>query len=156
MQNTAGNNDCLNQSAEKECLDAILKTTKMGIYSMNVLFSKMKKNEKILNFLLKQVELYKFVEKNAEELAKKCGVEGYSIPLCQKLPVRCSVAMQLFFDDSESHIAKMTLKGLEMGVIELIEVRNKFKGKVSRECEELLSTLLLRLDTFDDEMKSFL
>lgn len=64
--------------------------------------------------------------------------------------------MQLFFDDSESHIAKMTLKGLEMGVIELIEVRNKFKGKVSRECEELLSTLLLRLDTFDDEMKSFL
>lgn len=80
MQNTAENNDSMNQSAEKECLDAILKTTKMGIYSMNVLFSKMKKNEKILNFLQKQVELYKFVEKKCRGACEKMRVRGVLYP----------------------------------------------------------------------------
>jgi len=65
-----------------------------------------------------------------ETLMKERGLEAKSISKMKELSVDMGIMMNTMFDSSDSHIAEMMVKGLEMGVVSL---RNMLKDNPPRD-----------------------
>ena len=60
-----------------------------------------------------------------EALMKERGLEAESISKMKELSVDMGIMMNTMFDSSDSHIAEMMVKGLEMGVVSLRKMLNE-------------------------------
>lgn len=156
MENFEENIKDAKKNSDVIALLAITKTVVMGIYSVKILLEKIESDRSIAPKLIGHKNYYNDVLEKAKELLEKDGGSVNEIPLFQKMMIKLSVSTQILIDESDKHIAKMMLKGIEMGVIELIEVKNSEKDSLSIYVFRLLEELLKTLDLFDSDLKSLL
>lgn len=142
--------------ADKAAAMAVSKTTAMGIYSVEKLLEKLFDDREIVRFLKDQLSAYTRFFKDANGILRSFDEEPYRANVFEKLMVKSAICMQAGADKTDSHIAKMILKGTEMGIIELIEIKNRYEDVLSPDVMHLVEEVLLSLDAFDKDMKSFL
>ncbi len=144
------------ESFDREALHAITKTATVGLYSVETLIKKIPSDRTIKQKLEGHIAYYRDVIEKAKSIATDKSDAIYKLSLPMKAMIKCSVSTQYFCDESNSHIAKMMLKGIEMGVIEIISVKSSGEKLITPEIFVILEEFLSTLDLFEKDLKALL
>lgn len=87
-------------------------------------------NKKLLTLLTEVIMKSTALLEKTEDLMSQRGIEAKNISKMKQLSVDAGIMMNTMFDSSDSHIAEMMVKGLEMGVVSL---RNMLKDNPPRD-----------------------
>ncbi len=111
---------------EIEVLEFINLNVKMGIFSIDGIL-KYVENDKLIKILEKQKREYEVIEKKAIALLKKANYSIKEISDLTKKSTKVMMNMKMLVDYSASNIAKMTIKGTNMGIIAITQKINNYK-----------------------------
>ncbi len=108
---------------DEELYCEIHRNLEMSAESTTAVMKKVE-NKKLLGHLSAVVMKSSELLEKTEGLMSERGIEAKSISKMKELSVDMGIMMNTMFDSSDSHIAEMMVKGLEMGVVSL---RNMLK-----------------------------
>lgn len=91
-----------------------------------------------------------------EILAKNKGIKLTDVNTMKKSMLAASIKMKTVMDDSNSHVAEMTLKGTVMGVTELIKDLSDYGDVLEPEAAELLKRLKDFEEKCEENLKKYL
>lgn len=106
--------------------------------------------------LLSERDGYEKILTDFEILAKNKGVEITDVNGMKKSMVAASIKMKTLMDDSDSHIAEMTLKGTIMGVTELIRDISENGHVYDKDVLELIERLKTFEETCEENLKKYI
>ncbi len=99
-------------------------------------------NKKLLEQLSAVVMKSSELLEKTEELMRERGIEAKSISKMKAISVDMGIMANTMFDSSDSHIAEMMVKGLEMGVVSLrkmLEVNPPKDEALAKLCTEVVT-----------------
>ncbi len=107
-------------------LNEINKVMEMGIISIdNVLEYKDLENvDKLRRYLKKQKKEYELIKEEVLMFLEKSNVKPQGISALLKLNTKVSMKMKIMKNSSESNVAKLFMKGTNMGIISMTEKIN--------------------------------
>lgn len=134
-----------------EFLNYIYEVTDMGISSISTLLQTIKEKDnkikKVLESILKGHEHFK---KEALNLIKKNKGNVKNPSLFAKAGSWMGIKMEISNDNSDSRIADMMIRGLDMGVIELDKRINNFDNNTDLKIKKIAKELKkFELDSID-------
>lgn len=91
-----------------------------------------------------------------EILAKNKGIKLTDVNTMKKSMLAASIKMKTVMDDSNSHVAEMTLKGTVMGVTELIKDLSDYGDILEADAAELLKRLKDFEEKCEENLKKYL
>ncbi len=91
-----------------------------------------------------------------EILAKNKGIKLTDVNTMKKSMLAASIKMKTVMDDSNSHVAEMTLKGTIMGVTELIKDLSDYGDILESDAAELLKQLKDFEEKCEENLKKYL
>ena len=106
--------------------------------------------------LLSERDGYEKILTDFEILAKNKGVEITDVNGMKKSMVAASIKMKTLMDDSDSHIAEMTLKGTVLGVTELIKDISEYGHLLDKDVYEQLEILKEFEEQCEENLKKYL
>ncbi len=115
--------------SDEELYCEVHRNLEMSAESTTAVLKKVE-NKKLLTHLTEVIMKSTALLEKTEELMKQRGIEAESISKMKQLSVDAGIMMNTMFDSSDSHIAEMMVKGLEMGVVSL---RNMLKDNPPRD-----------------------
>lgn len=111
------------RKADEELYCEIHRNLEMSAQSTTTVIKKVE-NKALLGHLGAVVMKSSELLEKTEALMSERGLEAKSISKMKELSVDMGIMMNTMFDSSDSHIAEMMVKGLEMGVVSLREMIN--------------------------------
>ncbi len=109
---------------DKELFCEIHRNLEMGAESTTMVIKKVE-DKALLGHLGAVVMKSSELLERTEALMSERGLEAKNISKMKELSVDMGIMMNTMFDSSDSHIAEMMVKGLEMGVVSLREMITK-------------------------------
>ena len=134
-------NDIKIVDKHEELLCEIHRNLEMSAESTTAVMKKVKSKELLLlltEVIMKSTELLN----TTVDLMKERGIEPQEISKMKQLSVDAGIMVNTLFDSSDSHIAEMMVKGLEMGVVSLRELVKKLTpsdDKISKLCTDVVT-----------------
>ncbi len=137
-----------------EVLKYIYKNASMGIVAIDLILEK-SKSKKISNLILMQKEEYEYISGEAKNLLEKKGYNAYNINAKDKLISRFMIYMKIKDPKNASVIAKMLIKGTNMGILDITDRINNYKIS-DKKVKNLAKTLKQILENNLEELKLFI
>ena len=106
--------------------------------------------------LLAERDGYEKLITEAAALAHEKNIELTDVGTMKKSMVAASIKMKTMVDDSDSHIAEMTMKGTVMGVTELIRDISESGALIDKEVLELLKKFRVFEENCEEIMKDYI
>ncbi len=106
--------------------------------------------------LLAERDGYEKLITEAAALAHEKGIELTDVGGMKKSMVAASIKMKTMVDDSDSHIAEMTMKGTVMGVTELIRDISESGALIDKEVLELLKKFRVFEENSEEKLKDYI
>ena len=106
--------------------------------------------------LLNEREGYEKIITDISVLGHKKGIDLPDVGTIQKTMVSASISMKTMMDDSDSHVAEMTLKGTITGVTELIKDISEFGHMLDSEVYDKLVLLKEFEEQCEENLKKYL
>lgn len=106
--------------------------------------------------LLNEREGYEKIITDISVIAHGKNIELSSVNTMQKTMVAASISMKTMMDDSDSHIAEMTLKGTVMGVTELIKDISEFGHMLDKDVYDQIEILKEFEEQCEENLKKYL
>lgn len=106
--------------------------------------------------LLAERDGYEKLITEAAALAHEKGIELTDVGGMKKSMVAASIKMKTMVDDSDSHIAEMTMKGTVMGVTELIRDISESCALIDKEVLELLKKFRVFEENSEEKLKDYI
>ena len=148
MQNT------IERNATAELAELVYKNSKMGGEAITDILPKIKdegateKCEKLRAELTRQFAEYEKIAAEAEKHLEKNDLPATEEGVLTKMASKLGIMMNTMKDPSPSHIAEMTVKGLSMGITEMIAQKREAE---KRGCDDEILKLAERLISFQEE-----
>lgn len=135
-------------------LDEIHKGACMGVDALTFVLDKVE-NEKFHSKLEKQLDDYRDISKIIEKLYPKYDEgEPHSTNVMNKAMTWSQVEMETLGDNSDSKIAELLLKGVNMGIIEGKRILNK--KELNKEVTEVVSKYVEMQEQSVEMLKCYL
>ncbi len=135
-------------------LNSIYQNVKMGIESIDELIE-ICKSQELKALMSRQLSDYHVFAKECEMIAKAENLDIKDNNWFDKTMLYSSIKMKTCFDKSEENIAEMLIVGSQMGIIDVIKMKNKC-GSDNNDILELS----MKLEEFQEkciqELKPFL
>ncbi len=106
--------------------------------------------------LLAERDGYEKLITEAAALAHEKNIELTDVGTMKKSMVAASIKMKTMVDDSDSHIAEMTMKGTVMGVTELIRDISESGALIDKEVLELLKKFRVFEENCEEKLKDYI
>lgn len=106
--------------------------------------------------LLAERDGYEKLITEATALAHEKNIELTDVGTMKKSMVAASIKMKTMVDDSDSHIAEMTMKGTVMGVTELIRDISESGALIDKEVLELLKKFRVFEENCEEKLKDYI
>lgn len=106
--------------------------------------------------LLAERDGYEKLITEAAALAHEKNIELTDVGGMKKSMVAASIKMKTMVDDSDSHIAEMTMKGTVMGVTELIRDISESGALIDKEVLELLKKFRVFEENCEEKLKDYI
>lgn len=130
------------------------KNAQMAILSLNDVIGIAKGGLK--NELIAEHEGYNKIMTKIAIIAQKLNVELPTVNALQKGMLSASINLKTIADDSDSHIAEMTLKGTVIGVTELIRDISEYGHLLNEEVYNCLEELKDFEEKCEKELKKYI
>ena len=141
----------------KELLEYIYSDASMGVKSMNTLYNVLNnKDNKIKDVVEDILKEYKSYLNECEKILKKYKITPSKPTLLSELGSFMGIKMEIMKDNSDSRVADMIIKGLNMGVINLDKKINDFKDKADKDIIKLAKSMKEMQDREITALKEFL
>ena len=106
--------------------------------------------------LLAERDGYEKLITEAAALAHEKNIELTDVGTMKKSMVAASIKMKTMVDDSNSHIAEMTMKGTVMGVTEPIRDISESGALIDKEVLELLKKFRVFEENCEEKLKDYI
>lgn len=139
---------------ENEFLNYIYENAKMGIVGIANIKSSIK-DKKFFKVIKEQEQDYYEICTRAMKLLSLTGGERHNVSGMAKVMTFIDAKMNLLRDDSVSNIAKMMIKGNNMGLMAVIEKINNYDGE-NKKAMKLAHELRDMLERNIENLKKYL
>ena len=140
-----------------ELLMHVYQTAEMGVYTTNNLLTLlMKKDNKIIHVLERELKEYEKYTKESEMLLEKYDVEAKSSGIMAKLSSDIGMSMETMKDNSDAAIAAMLIEGFTMGTVEMNIKINKYQNVCKKDILSIAQNLLKFQENEIEKLKTFL
>ncbi len=126
--------------ADEEVLCELHRNLEMSAESTTAVIKKVK-NKELLTLLTDVVMKSTELLKKVADTMRERGIEPKEISKMKQFSVDAGIMMNTMFDSTDSHIAEMMVKGLEMGVVSLRNLLKELPPKdsaVAKLCTEVV------------------
>lgn len=106
--------------------------------------------------LLNEREGYEKIITDLSVIARNLNVKLPDVGTIKKTMVSASISMKAMVDDSDSHVAEMTLKGTIMGVTELIKDISEYGHLLDKSFYDQLEILKKFEEQCEENLKKYL
>ena len=106
--------------------------------------------------LLAERDGYEKLITEAAALAHEKGIELTDVGTMKKSMVAASVKMKTMMNDSDSHVAEMTMKGTVMGITELIRDISESGALIDKDVLELLKKFRVFEENCEEKLKDYI
>lgn len=106
--------------------------------------------------LLAERDGYEKLITEAAALAHEKGIELTDVGPMKKSMVAASIKMKTMMNDSDSHVAEMTMKGTVMGITELIRDISESGALIDKDVLELLKKFRVFEENCEEKLKSYI
>lgn len=106
--------------------------------------------------LLAERDGYEKLITEAAALAHEKDIELTDVGTMKKSMVAASVKMKTMMNDSDSHVAEMTMKGTVMGITELIRDISESGALIDKDVLELLKKFRVFEENCEEKLKGYI
>lgn len=144
----------VNQKITETVLKNCYKNAQMALVSLDDVIPKAQ--GKLKTELLEEHDGYEKLITEAAVLSEKIGIKLDDVGGMKKSMLAASIKMKTILDDSDSHVAEMTLKGTVMGVTELIRDISENSAFLDKQVLELLQKFREFEENCEEKLKNYL
>lgn len=144
----------VNQKITETVLKNCYKNAQMALVSLDDVIPKAQ--GKLKTELLEERDGYEKLITEAAVLSEKIGIKLDDVGGMKKSMLAASIKMKTMLDDSDSHVAEMTLKGTVMGVTELIRDISENSAFLDKQVLELLQKFREFEENCEEKLKNYL
>ncbi len=137
-----------------ELLNFVYQNAQMGVNTMKQIIDLIEEGA-LKEYLRKQLAGYEEFQQKARKMLNENGCDEKEIGMLDRLKTYLMINVQTMMDRGEDHIAKMLITGSNMGIVEAVQNRNRYKN-----AEKAILKLMEQLQHFEEknveELKKFL
>ena len=137
-----------------EALDEINKGCIMGMNAIDIISDKVS-NDYFRKFLKKQYSGYEKISKKVNKIYKKyCDETPHEVSKMNEMMLWSGIELNTINDSSDSRIAELLLKGINMGIIDGRKIYNK--KEVSEDVRGIISEYVVMQEEYVEKLKKYL
>lgn len=140
-----------------ELMECIYKDAEMSVYTLSCLTEDLKnKDNKIKKLLEDILKEYKEWEKKSAKYLKKGNKEPLNNSIMTKMMANMGIKKEVISDNSDSSIAKMLIKGVSTGSVDMEKKIKAYDKDVDKSDLKIAKEFLKFQEKTIDELKEYL